>query len=179
MKNSILVALLLLAGSARAQVSGGSPPATTAATLASLGAAASGANGDITSMTGLTSMKVGAAGVSFSSGPVFQACGPIIVGSLASGTTFMAFTPDAAITLIRITGTVEVAGIGGSGDTVKCNNAAGTGLSVVMSAAAVAGTTGTSTGSSAIAYQGAVSCHIDSGAATRPIMNVCLEYILQ
>lgn len=175
MKNSILVALLLLAGSARAQISGGAAPV---ASLSSLGAAASGANGDITSFTALSALKVGA-GVSVSSGPVFHACGPIIVGTLATGTTFMAFTPDAAITLLRITAVVEVAGVGGSGDAIKCNNSVGTGLSVTLGAAATAGISGTTTGNAAIAYQGAVSCHIDSTAATRPIATVCLEYTLQ
>lgn len=126
-----------------------------------------------------SSLTIGSTGVAISSTPVFHICGAVIVGSLASGTTFLSFTPDSAITLIRITGAVEVAGVAGSGDTVKCNNAAGIGVSVTMTAAATAGTTNSTAGSAAIAYQGAVSCHIDSGAATRPIMTACLEYILQ
>lgn len=180
---------------------GGTGGATASAARSSIGAAASGANADITSLTGPVSLGSGAtvstftsngslnlaAGASlqqngavlFSSAPVGHVCGPIIVGSLASGTTFMAFTPDAAITVLRIGCAVEVAGVGGSGDTVKCNNAAGTGLSVTMTAAAAAGTYSTSAGNAAIAYQAPVSCHIDSGAATRPIMTCCLEYVMQ
>lgn len=117
--------------------------------------------------------------VILSTAPVFNVSGSIIVGTLASGTTFLAFTPDSAITLTRVSCVVEVAGVGGSGDTVKCNNAAGTGVSVTMGAAAAAGTYTTAVGSAAIAYQGAVSCHIDSGATTRPIATCVLEYVMQ
>lgn len=163
--------------------------------------ASSGTNADITSLTGPISFGSGttvstftttgslnlAAGASlqqagvvlFSSSPVQHVSGSIIVGSLASGTTFMAFTPDAAITLIRVGCAVEVAGVAGSGDTVKCNNAAGTGISVTVSAAAAAGTYTSATGNAAIAYQSPVSCHLDSGAATRPIMTCVLEYLMQ
>lgn len=182
-KSLILLAALSLLSvvPARSQGMGGAVsggiPAT--ASLSGLGAAASGANSDITSLTALTSVKFGAAGVAFSSAPVFHACAPVIVGTLASGTTFMTFTPDSPITLIRVSGTVEVAGIGGAGDTVKCNNSAGTGVSVTLSAAAAAGATATTTGSGAIAAQSAVSCHIDSAATTRPIATFCVEYVLQ
>lgn len=112
----------------------------------------------------------------FSSAPVNHVCGATIVGALTSGTTFMTFVPDAAITLLRINADVVVAGIAGTGDVIRCNNAAGTGVSVSLTAAAAAGTTATGTGNAAVAYQGQVYCHIDSDAATRPIVNVTLEY---
>lgn len=125
-----------------------------------------------------SAIAVGAA-QSFSSAPVVTVCAPVIVGTLASGSTFMAFTPDAAITLIRITTTIEVVGIIGGGDAVKCNNAAGTGLTATSAAGAAVGTVTTAVGSAAIAYQGTISCHIDSTASTRPILTACLEYVMQ
>lgn len=117
--------------------------------------------------------------VAFSSVPIHNVSGAVIVGTLATGTTFMAFTPDAAITLTRVSCVVEVAGIGGAGDVIKCNNSTGTGVSVTLSAAAAAGTYTTAPGSAAIAYQNVVSCHIDSAATTRPITTCVLEYTMQ
>lgn len=125
------------------------------------------------------SLRFGAGGVSFSSAPVGHVCGAAVVGSLASGTTFLTFVPDAPVTLRRVTFDVVVAGIAGSGDTITCNNAAGTGISVTVGAAAAAGTVATGVGTANIAYQATVSCHIESAAATRPIGNVCLEYVGQ
>lgn len=172
---------LALCGSAHAQsvISGGLPAPVAAQTLSGLGAAASGANTDITSLAGLTTMKFGATGTAVSSAPVMHVCGPIIVGTLASGATFLSFTPDAPITLIRLTTTISVVGVIGAGDAVKCNNAAGSGLTATSSAGAAVGTVTTTSGAVNIAYQGTVSCHIDSTATTRPIENVCLEYVLQ
>lgn len=125
-----------------------------------------------------TSVAVGA-GVAFSSAPIGHVSGASIVGALASGTTFLTFVPDSAITLKRLNADVVVAGIAGAGDTITCNNAAGTGISVSLSAAATAGTTATATGNANIAYQGQVFCHIESAAATRPVVSVTLEYVGQ
>lgn len=125
------------------------------------------------------SLTVGT-GVLFSSAPIGHVSGVSVVGALTSGTTFMTFTPDAPITLRRISADVIVAGVAGTGDTITCNNSAGTStISVTLSAAATAGTTATAQGSANIAYQAQVFCHIESGAATRPVVAIALEYIGQ
>ena len=117
--------------------------------------------------------------IAFSSVPVQAFCGGILAGTLATGTTFLAFTPDSAVTLRRIGFTVGVAGIGGSGDTITCNNSTGTGISLTVAAAAAAGTYTTGSGSANIAYQAAISCHIEGGATTKPIGVACVEYTHQ
>lgn len=126
------------------------------------------------------SLTIGGVAVVGSTPTVVHVCAPIIVGTLASGTTFMSFAPDAAIKLLRLTATIEVAGVIGGGDIFTCNNSAGTGVTVTSAAGAVAGTVTTAfvSGGAAIAYQAVISCHIDSTATTRPIANVCLEYIV-
>jgi hypothetical protein len=65
----------------------------------------------------------------------------------------------------------------GANDTFRCNNAAGSGISVVSPNAAGAGTTTCAVGSVSIAYQGAVSCHLDTAAATAPLYNFTLGYV--
>lgn len=97
---------------------------------------------------------------------------------LSNGTTFQSFIPDAAISLRRVCATVAIAGVGGSGDTIRCNNAAGDGISVTLGAAAAAGTTACATGTAAIAYQAQVFCHLDTGAVTMPLFNMNLEYVI-
>ncbi len=126
-----------------------------------------------------SSLSIGAGGIAISSTPVMTVCGPLILGTLATGATFLSFVPDSAITLIRLTTTIVGVGIIGGGDAVKCNNAAGSGLTATSSAGAAVGTVTNATGSVAIAYQGTVSCHIDTTATTRPILNACLSYIFQ
>lgn len=91
----------------------------------------------------------------------------------------MTFTPDANISVVRITATVNVAGVIGGGDLYTCNNAAGTSITVTTGAGAAAGTTATTAGLVNLASLGAISCHIDSTATTRPISNVCVEYKMQ
>lgn len=117
--------------------------------------------------------------VVFSSTPVSFASGSTLAAALASGTTFFGFTPDSAITLRRISATVAVAGTGGSGDVVRCNDASNNGLSVTSASGATAGTVTEASGTANIAVQTRVNCHLDSGAATRPIMNVLLEFVTQ
>ena len=75
--------------------------------------------------------------------------------------------------------TVSVAGVAGSGDTVRCDAGGAAMISATLSAAAVAGTRATGTGSVAVPAGTEVTCYIDSGAATRPILNVNLEYTTQ
>lgn len=126
-----------------------------------------------------TTLRFGANGVSFSSAPIGHVSGSSIVGTLASGTTFMVFTPDSPITIRRINLDVVVAGVSGTGDTVFCGATGTSFVNAVLSAAAAAGTTATGSGSVPVAYQTPVFCNISSGAATRPILNVTVEYVNQ
>ncbi len=121
--------------------------------------------GGVAVLTGSTVAISHVSGGSFSTG-------------LSNGTTFQSFVPDAAISLRRLCATVAIAGVGGSGDTIRCNDAAGSGVSATLSAAAAAGTTTCSTGVVAIAYQGQVYCHLDTDAITVPLFNMNLEYTI-
>lgn len=156
-------------------IANGGTGATTAATArTSLSAAGSGANTDI------TSLNLGGTSIAFSSSPVMFMSGYSVVGTLASGATFY-ITPMilGAITLRAITTDIIVAGVVGGGDAVRCNDAAGNGLTATSGAGAVAGTITNVVGSIAIAYGSVISCHIDSTATTRPILGVSLEYVMQ
>lgn len=111
--------------------------------------------------------------------PVAVANANSFLGTLASGTTFFSFTTINAITLKSLETRVQVIGVIGSGDAVKCNDAAGSGLTATTSAGAAVGTVGTVSGSVNIAAATTVSCHIESAATTRPIYNIALSYIMQ
>lgn len=125
-----------------------------------------------------TSYKIGA-NVAFSSVPVHVA-GGALTANLTSGVTFYAFTLPSAITLRTISTVVQVAGVGGSGDTIRCNDSAGTGIEVTIGAAAAAGTvTENLTSSANIAANARVNCHVESGAATKPNASIALGYVMQ
>lgn len=117
--------------------------------------------------------------VAFSSVPVHFA-GGALTANLTSGVTFYAFTTPSAITLRTITTTIQVAGIGAVGDTIRCNDPAGTGIEVTSAAAAAAGTiTDSLTGAANIAANTRVSCHIESGNATKPNLSMTLGYVIR
>lgn len=117
--------------------------------------------------------------VAFSSAPVFALDGHNSNSALASGTTIQAHVYDSAATLMRIAITIVTAGVGGTGDTIRCNAPDGTGIEVTSAAAAAAGTTTKATGVASIPVNTEVFCHLESGAATKPQFNFALGYQMQ
>lgn len=98
--------------------------------------------------------------------------------TLALGTTFFAFVPDQDVTLARITVTVVVAGVGGTGDIYRCQDDAGNNVEVTVAAAAAAGTVATATGSGNITNGNQVSGLLySSDGITSPVVNVLCEYL--
>lgn len=97
--------------------------------------------------------------------------------TLGAGTTFFAFIPDENITLIRITVTVVVAGVGGAGDTYRCQDGSGNFIDVTVAAAAPAGTVTSNTSGAPIASADTVNGLLfDSAASPTPVVNVICEY---
>lgn len=115
---------------------------------------------------------------SLSSAPIAHVGGGIFI-SLTAGTTFAAFVPDSAITLRRMTITIIQASVGGGGDTVKCNDSTGNGISATSSNAATAGTVTSTAGTASIAVGATVSCHVESTAVTKPFLIFLMEYVMQ
>lgn len=119
--------------------------------------------------------------VAMSSAPIAHVSG--FTFTLGINTTFQAFIPDSAITLQRITTTVVVAGIGGSGDEFFCDDGTNA-ISVTIPAAAVAGTITTVTGPVNVAQGATVNFRQQSAvagdpASTTPVVNVTCEYSMQ
>lgn len=134
----------------------------------------------LTASTGSFTNSVSIGGnIAFSSVPVHIA-GMTLTANLASGTTFYGFTLPAAITLRTITATVQVAGVGGNGDTIRCNDADNNGIEVTVDAALAAGNIReTLNASASIAAQTRVNCHIESAATTKPNVSIALGYVIQ
>lgn len=114
--------------------------------------------------------------VAFSSVPIMHAGG--FNSTLGSGTTFFAFVPDSAVTLRRITATIVVAGIGGTGDTWFCSDGTNS-ISVTTGAEAAAGTVSTATGSAGVAAGVQVNGRLEATGGTSPAANVLCEYSMQ
>ena len=112
----------------------------------------------------------------FSSVPVHHAGG--FNSTLGAGTTFYAFIPDSAIRLTRITVTVVVAGIGGSGDQFFCSDGTNA-LSVTVAAAALAGTVTSSQGAVLVAAGDTVNYRMESDAGITPTVNIDCQYEIQ
>lgn len=102
-----------------------------------------------------------------------------LTANLTAGVTFFSFVSDSAISMRRITTTIQVASVGAGNDVIYCNNAAGTGVSVTSAVGAAAGTSTTAVGSADIAYQGQVFCHYEGGATTKPNLSFALGYVHQ
>lgn len=101
-----------------------------------------------------------------------------MIASLASGSTFYTTPPlQSAITLVGIAYDPQVVSVGGTGDQIRCNDASNNGLTVTSANGTTSPTT--AMGRANIAQGAVISCHIDSGAATKPIGVLALQYIMQ
>ena len=118
--------------------------------------------------------------LAFSSVPVHHACGANMSAALAAGTTFSAFTPTSAIYLRRCNSNIVVASaVGTMLDSVQCGIAASS-MTATTAIGAAAGTyaTGTSTGI-AVSAGTKVSIWLQGDTTTKPLLNACVEYVMQ
>ena len=92
--------------------------------------------------------------------------------TLTSGTTIFYNVPASSRTVANISGVVETAGVGGSGDSIVCHDSAGS-VTLGFAAGAAKGTT-TSIAAN-FAQNDPLFCYIETTATTQPTINVNLE----
>lgn len=98
--------------------------------------------------------------------------------TLGSGTTFFAFVPDESIVITKLTSTIIVPGIGGTGDSWICGSTTSA-ITLITAADLGAGVIVTTTSIATIPAKQSVYCRMESTASVTPTASIVLQYRMQ